>query len=421
MKNGILTVLWLSWVFFCGIIGLIFKLLPVKYKIEDFELEETVCGLLHKKGILTDEEMEYEQNSADTLPKLELFGYWVLVSTILPILRKSDVINPSVTFFTKRWISDSKASNLTSKIILWNSRNIGKAAGKTLYLFEKYPLFLRFSPIISLASLTLTSVLIETPHYLAILTGSIYSIVFAEAISKYSKVEIKHSKSEVYITSILLLLTYIIMTIKSTYLGVYGAISLGVIFGFIQGSLGFTLGHEIGHKKGLFNKVLSKLLFTFSGYPQFWEVHNHVHHRYIGTSNDNSTAKKGQALLNFIGNQFKLYIKHLKVTNLIILITPFIFFTEASIFIGTTMMISWVLLEVINFIQHYGLVRDKHINEHLSWDTNNLFSNAYLFNLGRHGHHHYKGSLWHHTLDFKSNNVIKEGYLMQTIYAIAGV
>jgi alkane 1-monooxygenase len=49
-----------------------------------------------------------------------------------------------------------------------------------------------------------------------------------------------------------------------------------------------------------------------------------------------------------------------------------------------------LLLETVNYIEHYGLSRKKgeRVNTSHSWDNDAWLSNAFLFNLQRHADHH---------------------------------
>jgi hypothetical protein len=421
MKNFILTIFWLSWVSFCSLLGAFSRLVPGKAKELEFELTESVCEHLYNKGILNQAEFDFEMKQAKAHDSYTMFGYWILVAPIIPILRKSNTINTSCTYFTKMWLKDAQGGTDRAGRMLENSKRVGIFAAKIINFIEKFPSVLRYSPMIALVSLIGINALVESPNYIIDIVVALYGITFMEVIAKEMTVKIVHTKLEVYATSLLLLVTYFVLAGKSMSLDYVETIKLGVTFGFIQGSLGFVIGHEIGHKKGLVNKILSKTLFTLSGYPQFWEVHNKKHHKYIGTSNDYSTAKKGQGILNYLYNQGKLYIKMLSTTNVVALVATFVFLKDAALFVATTMVTSWTLLELINFIQHYGLSRrGTKLDEHSSWDTDNDFSNAFLFNLGKHGHHHYRGANWHSDLEFISDNKIEEGYFIQTFIAAVG-
>ena len=68
-------------------------------------------------------------------------------------------------------------------------------------------------------------------------------------------------------------------------------------------------------------------------------------------------------------------------------------------------IISICLLETINYIEHYGLVRKQNENgiyervrHHHSWNSDHIFGRALMFNLSRHSDHHYNGSIKYQVL-----------------------
>ena len=58
-----------------------------------------------------------------------------------------------------------------------------------------------------------------------------------------------------------------------------------------------------------------------------------------------------------------------------------------------------ILLETVNYIEHYGLLRKKNehgryeaVRHHHSWNSDHPIGRTLLFNLSRHSDHHYNGS-----------------------------
>lgn len=277
----------------------------------------------------------------------------------------------------------------------------------------------RFSPLTTLVAISALN-LMEDPVY-----GIAYIIILvltflSEFWAKYTKYSIIHTYTEISITSIVAILSFFLFCAKTATLGPIESILAGILFGTVFGPLGFTLGHEFGHKKEWYHKILSRLLFTIAGYPHFLEIHNSLHHRFIGTATDLTTAKPKQAVSSYLHQQFKSYFKEMTIYSYIANVLLLVFLSDSIIFVLTSQIVGWFFLEMVNFVQHYGLQREDKIDEHLSWDTHNDFSNAFLFNLGRHGDHHIRASLWHSELEFKSRNKKKDGYFTQIVKVILG-
>ena len=70
-------------------------------------------------------------------------------------------------------------------------------------------------------------------------------------------------------------------------------------------------------------------------------------------------------------------------------------------------IIGFLLLETVNYIEHYGLVRFKmpsgryeRVRECHSWNSNHVVGRIVLYELTRHSDHHYKSSKKYQTLDY---------------------
>ena len=79
------------------------------------------------------------------------------------------------------------------------------------------------------------------------------------------------------------------------------------------------------------------------------------------------------------------------------------------------------LLEVINYTEHYGLVREpnKPVEIRHSWNSNNILSSILLYNVTRHSAHHQKANLKFWELDAYPNAPsMPYGYLSMLYIAI---
>jgi alkane 1-monooxygenase len=79
------------------------------------------------------------------------------------------------------------------------------------------------------------------------------------------------------------------------------------------------------------------------------------------------------------------------------------------------------LLEVINFTEHYGLVRvsGEVVCPRHSWNSNSIMSSIYLYNVTRHSSHHEKASLKYWELRVYNNApMMPQGYLSMLYLAL---
>lgn len=208
-----------------------------------------------------------------------------------------------------------------------------------------------------------------------------------------------------------------------------------ISMGILCGTFGINVGHELGHRKSAFEQFLAKSLLLTSLYTHFFIEHNKGHHTHVATVEDPSTAYLGQSIYSFwpqtiFGTYFKAWkinLNELKKKGLgfFNLQNEMLFFSLAQFFLISFIVyffdintlyfflisasIGALLLETVNYIEHYGLLRKRNPNGYFervlpmhSWNSNHLLGRLMLFELSRHSDHHYLASrkyqvLRHHT------------------------
>ena len=188
-----------------------------------------------------------------------------------------------------------------------------------------------------------------------------------------------------------------------------------------SGALGFTLGHELGHKANKFEAFLTYLLYQSMNLMHFKLEHNVGHHTNVATYDDPATSRLNESFYSFFPRtvfgsymsafnyeQKRLKNKPLKeriLSNHMYLLMVIQFLTNLTVYLlagieglGFFLFISFIttaMLEVINYIEHYGLLRHKgktgryeRVQPHHSWNANHKVSNIFLFRLQRHSDHH---------------------------------
>ncbi len=202
---------------------------------------------------------------------------------------------------------------------------------------------------------------------------------------------------------------------------------IGIILsaGIVMATNGINVAHELGHRKSLFSRTCSKLLFLPCQYMHFFIEHNYGHHINVATPEDPATAKYKQNLYSFwISSVTKTYfsawriqIKLLRVSkqSFLSIKNDMIFYTlfQISFLIliyinyGLTItiysllmsIISFLFLETINYVEHYGLLRKlksngkyERVEPHHSWNSNHTIGRITLYELTRHSDHHFISS-----------------------------
>lgn len=220
-------------------------------------------------------------------------------------------------------------------------------------------------------------------------------------------------------------LIYFFFVIGETPYGSLEYIGRITAMGFMCGVIGINVGHELGHRHKRWEQLMGELLLLTSLDTHFLPYHNAGHHRNVATPKDSATARKNELLFVYwFRSHFGSYIEAwqlekdrlqaegqtwLTLRNRMLVYTVanialmglvfFVFGIEVFIaFLGAAAL-GIILLETVNYIEHYGLLRKKKENgryepvrHHHSWNSDHPIGRTLLFNLSRHSDHHYNGS-----------------------------
>lgn len=184
---------------------------------------------------------------------------------------------------------------------------------------------------------------------------------------------------------------------------------LGMIsaLGMCCGVIGINVGHELGHRKKGFEQLFAKLLLATSLYHHFFVEHNKGHHRHVATPKDPSSARLNQNIFSFwwqsLTGSFLSALRLDKKEVLIWLGLQGLGVATIGFFFGPIVMIGFLgaalfgalLLESVNYIEHYGLQRNlnpsgryEKVRPVHSWNSDHVLGRLILFNLTRHSDHH---------------------------------
>ncbi len=215
------------------------------------------------------------------------------------------------------------------------------------------------------------------------------------------------------------------------------------------GILGTVPGHELTHrKKNKFDMFVGNWLLAFSWDCAFAVEHVYDHHKNVGLVSDPATAKRGENIYLFIIKAivkeqigaWKIELKRLSrrsysffsfKNKMIIGYLRSLFLTFLSFKIGGfsgmlfflfIAFLGKMLLEAINFTEHYGLVRVKGqpVCMRHSWNSNHCLSGIYLCNVTRHSDHHRAANLkfWELSPFDNSAPMLPYGYLSMLYLAL---
>ncbi|WP_396182158.1 alkane 1-monooxygenase [Flavobacterium sp.] len=221
--------------------------------------------------------------------------------------------------------------------------------------------------------------------------------------------------------------------IEKKTLAPYELVGIVLSLGIILGSNGINVAHELGHRKKLFERILGKILLVPSHYTHFFVEHNHGHHLDVATTEDPSTAKYNQNLYSFwLQSVSGTYVKAWKIqkklnkinkthffslkndmlwftiVQVVYLLSVYFYFNyKVTVLAFIAGIVGFLLLETINYIEHYGLKRKKmpsgryeRVTEKHSWNSNHTLGRILLYELTRHSDHHYKSTKEYQILEF---------------------
>jgi len=306
-------------------------------------------------------------------------------------------------------------------------------------------------PITAYVSFTSNGVLTFLPILVTFIGVPFLELFFKPNHNNLTKTEVETVKNDSYYSVLL----YIIVPIQITALLLFfqsiqenistidliGRISS---MGILCGVLGINVGHELGHRTNRFEQFLGEILLLTSLETHFLPYHNSGHHFNIATPNDPATARKNEWLFTFwFRSQFGSYIQawklekkrltiqkksFLSINNrmLIYTIAQIIFVFSIYFFFGKTVLLYFLvaaiigilLLETVNYIEHYGLLRKKKksgryevVSLKHSWNSDHTFGRILLFELSRHSDHHHRANKHYQLLDsYESSPQMFTGY-----------
>lgn len=197
------------------------------------------------------------------------------------------------------------------------------------------------------------------------------------------------------------------------------------VMGLLCGVFGINVGHELGHRVNIFEQFLAKTLLLTSLYMHFFIEHNKGHHKRVATPEDPSSArygewifafyfrsvifsylsawniansdakKKGKPVLSLHNEMIQFHLIEIAFLAVIFIVFGWL----ATIYFLVAAVIGFLLLETVNYIEHYGLQRqptgegryERAMPSH-SWNSDHVIGRLFLFELSRHSDHHYLAS-----------------------------
>ncbi|TDU31616.1 alkane 1-monooxygenase [Panacagrimonas perspica] len=220
------------------------------------------------------------------------------------------------------------------------------------------------------------------------------------------------------------------------YLGVSLAVAL-------TNGLALVVGHEIGHKTTRFEKRLAQIVLAVPAYGHFSAEHNRGHHKDVATPDDPASSRFGETLYGFVLREIPGALGRAWHDEKVRLhrqgkgawspsnellqsfaITAVLYGTALALwgvvlipFLLISTFWGWQFLSTSNYIEHYGLLRQKLPDgrfercraEH-SWNADHAISNLMLYHLQRHSDHHARPTRCYQALRSDKAPELPSGY-----------
>jgi len=226
------------------------------------------------------------------------------------------------------------------------------------------------------------------------------------------------------------------------------SIFLVALSGLFIGIMGTVPGHELSHRtKEKFDMSMANWLLSLSWDCAFAIEHVYGHHKNVGLAIDPATAKRGENIYSFIIKAIVqeqkdawtieyerlqrkgislISLKNRMITGysrsvLVTVLAYFIGGLSGMLIFLLCAFIAKALLEVINYTEHYGLIRveGERVSPRHSWNSNSIMSSIYLYNVTRHSSHHEKANLKYWELRaYDGAPMMPHGYLTMLYLAI---
>ncbi|HDR9585032.1 alkane 1-monooxygenase [Burkholderia stabilis] len=224
------------------------------------------------------------------------------------------------------------------------------------------------------------------------------------------------------------------------------ALSLGAATG-----ISINTAHELGHKTNRFERWLAKITLAPVAYGHFYVEHNRGHHVRVATADDPASARYGESFWAFLPRTVIGSIRsawRLEKTRLERLgHSPWTWRNEVlhawamtvvvwgiAIAMAGKVVIPFLviqavygasLLEVVNYVEHYGLGRRKlpsgryeRCTPQHSWNSNHVVTNLFLYQLQRHADHHANPTRSYQALrHFDDSPQLPAGYATMILFA----
>jgi len=234
-------------------------------------------------------------------------------------------------------------------------------------------------------------------------------------------------------------------------LGWLEALGLTITVGVMNG-IGINTAHELGHKKEETERLLAKTALAPVAYGHFYVEHNRGHHVRVATPEDPASSRFGESFYRFwprtVAGSFRSAWNMERTRLGRMGLSPWswqndivqAFVLTAALYGGLLLafgprlipflviqaIVGFSELEVVNYLEHYGLLRQRLADRRYerttpahSWNSNQLVTNIFLYQLQRHSDHHAHPTRRYQALrHFEESPQLPSGYASMIVLAL---
>ena len=233
--------------------------------------------------------------------------------------------------------------------------------------------------------------------------------------------------------------------------GVVGGAGLVLTAGLVNG-IAINTAHELGHKRESVERWLSRIALAPTGYGHFFVEHNRGHHVRVATPEDPASSRLGETYWRFwprtvvgsLRSAWRLETSRHRLRGrspwtprndvLTAWAMTVVLFAALTAMAGPRVLpflvlqavVGFSVLEVVNYLEHYGLCRQRtaagryeKVDPRHSWNSDRLTTNVFLFQLQRHSDHHANPLRRYQTLrSFDVSPQLPAGYATMLLLAL---
>ncbi len=221
------------------------------------------------------------------------------------------------------------------------------------------------------------------------------------------------------------LIYYYFSTVAAGGLATYELVGITLSTGLVVGTIGINVAHELGHRVEKTEQLMAKAMLLSALYTHFFIEHNRGHHKHVATDEDPASARLNEPIYAFwlrsvtgsYRNAWRLERERLEkqgrpywswqnemvrftLAQALYLLAVGLAFGWAMIgYAAAIAVVGFLLLESVNYIEHYGLRRKKldngnyeRVSPQHSWNSDHELGRIFLYELTRHSDHHYKAT-----------------------------